>query len=136
MHLAWLLTAPKSVYFLPHVLHGTQVSSTMQPWAPTFAFDLQTDNSSEASTLPTFSTSKELDPTASSCCRASASLEGRKSDEGQLGTAQALLLDHPDLGVSGVRVDHRHHRVEVLSSSGTQVRDPPVSVNTGYPAEG
>lgn len=38
--------------------------------------------------------------------------------------AEALLLNHPELGVAGVKVDQAHGRVEVLSAQaeGTKVR--------------
>jgi hypothetical protein len=100
----------------------------MQPWVPTFAFDLQTDDGSTTTPLsaadsPCLKGGRESDPHVS-CCHASTSLGGgggADGEGGQLGAAQALLLDHPELGVSGVRVDHHHRRVEVLAASETQV---------------
>lgn len=109
--------------------HPPQVSSTMHPWAPTFAFDLQTHSNTDtllgvpmesASSCPSVGHGSDLP--ISSCCNGSGSGGGRAEKGEERLTAQALLLDHPELGVSGVKVDHHRHRVEVLASAESQVR--------------
>ena len=98
-----------------------QVSSTMPPWAPTFAFDLKVDGSADHT--PSLYSPEHGATDASeqqSCCRSgggnggSMSAGGRSQSQQLL--AEALLLEHPELGVSGVKVNHAHHRVEVLAA--------------------
>ena len=94
----------------------------MQPWAPTFAFTLQADDVD----TPESPSSQGAGPApheTSSCCHGPArggSAGGAEAGGGQL-MAQALLLNHPELGVSGVKVDHANHRVEVLADAESQV---------------
>lgn len=90
----------------------------MPPWAPTFAFDLKVDDGSGR--VPSPQPSEPAAAAASAqkpCCRGvGGSASAADSGSQQQLLAEALLLAHPELCVSGVKVNHAHHRVEVLAA--------------------
>ncbi len=103
----------------------------MEPWNPTFAFALDNneDAAVDAAGAPPPGPGRAASAAANakpSCCSggssggsaaamAAAEKNGARDRDQEL-LAQALFHGHPELGVSGIKVDHRQHRVEVLAA--------------------
>ncbi|GAX75729.1 hypothetical protein CEUSTIGMA_g3172.t1 [Chlamydomonas eustigma] len=94
-----------------------RVSSLMEAWNPTYEFSIGPEASdAHVDVGSTSQEGKHVDSRCSGSNRAQQAHNVGDQDHHQL-LAQTLLLDYPELGVSGVKIDRVNSRVEVLTTS-------------------